>query len=204
MKVIAFNGSPHENGTARNGITALVSELEKAGVQSEVLHVGGLHSPGCSACGSCRKTGRCKTDDIVNESRAKLDTADGIILASPVYYGGIAGSFKCFLDRLFYTGPKLRRKVGAVICSVRRTGGIGVFQQLCNYLNLAGVIIAPGVYWSVLHGNSAAESEGDLEGLYTLRYVGRNMAWLLKTLEAGGKSVPPPEDEERVWTNFIR
>ncbi|MDR2796238.1 MAG: flavodoxin family protein [Spirochaetaceae bacterium] len=204
MKVIAFNGSPHEQGASNRGILTVISELEKEGISSEILHIGDKNIQGCVACRSCYKTGRCKFDDIVNQSSEKLEKADGIILASPVYYGGIAGNFKCFLDRLFYSGPKLRRKAGAVIASVRRTGGIGVFHQLCNYLTLAGVIITPTVYWNVIHGNSAVEAEQDAEGLYTLRTLGRNMAWLLKTLELGGKSIPLPQEEPRIFTNFIR
>jgi multimeric flavodoxin WrbA len=204
MKVIAFNGSPHEQGASNRGIMAVTSELEKEGIASEILHIGDKNIQGCVACHSCYKTGRCKFDDVVNRCAEKLEEADGIILAAPVYYGGIAGNFKCFLDRLFYTGPKLKRKAGAVITSVRRTGGIGVFHQLSNYLTLAGVIITPTVYWNVIHGNSADEAGQDAEGLYTLRSVGRNMAWLLKILELGGKSIPPPPEEERVITNFIR
>jgi multimeric flavodoxin WrbA len=204
MKVIAFNGSPHERGASNNGILTVVSELEIEGISGEILHIGDKNIQGCTACRACYSTRRCKFDDIVNQSAEKLKKADGIILASPVYYGGIAGNFKCFLDRLFYSGAKLRGKAGAVIASVRRTGGIGVFHQLCNYLTLAGAIITPTVYWNVIHGNSAEESEQDGEGLYTLRTLGRNMAWLLKTLELGAKSIPLPEKEQRVYTNFIR
>ncbi|MHB9292053.1 hypothetical protein Holit_01141 [Hollandina sp. SP2] len=204
MKVVAFNGSPHEQGASYKGILTVTAELEKEGIPSEILHIGDKNIPGCIACHRCYKTGRCKFDDIVNQCAEKLEKADGIILASPVYYGGIAGNFKCFLDRLFYTGPKLNRKAGAVIASVRRTGGIGVFHQLTNYLTLAGVIITPTAYWNVLHGNNANEAEQDAEGIYTLRTMGRNMAWLLKTLDLGSKNIPLPQEEVRIFTNFIR
>ncbi|MDR0685830.1 MAG: flavodoxin family protein [Spirochaetaceae bacterium] len=204
MKVVAFNGSPHAEGASYKGIVTVTSELEKEGIASEILHIGDKNIQGCAACQSCYRTGHCKFDDIVNQCAEKLKEADGIILASPVYYGGIAGNFKCFLDRLFYSGPKLTRKAGAVVATVRRTGGIGVFHQLSNYLTLAGVIITPTVYWNVLHGNNANEAGEDAEGLYTLRTVGRNMAWLLKTLELGSKNIPLPQEEPRIRTNFIR
>ena len=204
MKVVAFNGSPHVEGASYKGIVTVISELEKEGIAAEILHIGDKNVQGCVACQSCYRTGRCKFDDIVNQCAEKLKSADGIILASPVYYGGIAGNFKCFLDRLFYSGPKLTGKVGAVAATVRRTGGIGVFHQLSNYLTLAGVIVTPTVYWNVLHGNNANEAGEDGEGLYTLRTVGRNMAWLLKTLELGSKNIPLPPEEPRIRTNFIR
>lgn len=204
MKVIAFNGSPHEQGASYRGITAVTSELEKAGVSSEILHIGDKNIQGCIACHSCFKTKRCKFDDIVNRCAEKIEQASGIILAAPVYYGGIAGNFKCFLDRLFFSGPKLTRKAAVAVTTVRRTGGIGVYQQLCNYLTLAGAVIVPTVYWNVLHGNNSGEAEQDAEGIFTLRTVGRNMAWLIKTLDLGSKTFPPPPDEEHVRTNFIR
>ncbi|MDR0758915.1 MAG: flavodoxin family protein [Treponema sp.] len=204
MKVIAFNGSPHEQGAAYRGIIAITSELEQAGVSSEILHIGDKNIQGCVACHSCFKTGRCKFDDIVNSCAEKIEQASGIILAAPVYYGGIAGNFKCFLDRLFFSGTKLKRKAAAVVTTVRRTGGIGVYHPLCNYLTLSGAVITPTVYWNVLHGNNSGEAEQDAEGIFTLRTAGRNMAWLIKTLELGCKTFPPPPDEECVRTNFIR
>jgi multimeric flavodoxin WrbA len=203
MNVIIFNGSPNKNGTCARAIREVRTELTKEKIETEVVEVGGLAIHGCVACGSCAGKGHCVfTDDIVNECIDKAAKADGIIIASPVYYGSIAGTFNCFLDRFFFAGGKLERKVGAAIATVRRTGGIGTFHQLNNYLNLGGLIIAPTVYWNVLHGTNGTEAEGDAEGLYTLRTVGRNMAWLLKTLEAG--NVPPPLHEEQKRTKFIR
>ncbi|GMO46535.1 MAG: flavodoxin family protein [Termitinemataceae bacterium] len=205
MKVIVFNGSPHKNGTCARGIAELVGELKKALIEVEQIEVGALTISGCKGCGGCVGKGHCVIkDDIVNECIDKARAADGMIIASPVYYGSIAGAFKCFLDRFFFAGGKFKRKVGAAIATVRRTGGLHTFHQLNNYLNLGGLIIAPTVYWNVLHGNNAEEAAEDAEGLYTLRTVGRNMAWLLQTLEAGAKSVPPPLEEDPKRTNFIR
>jgi multimeric flavodoxin WrbA len=205
MKVVAFNGSPHNQGTVYTGLITAAEELERNGIGVEIIHVGNLVIRGCMACGACRSLKRCVyTDDIVNQCFDKTQEADGIILGSPVYYGGIAGTFKSFLDRLFFPGPDLRYKTGGVAVSLRRSGGIGTFHGLNNYLNLAQMIIIPSVYWEVIHGNNAEEALQDEEGLHIMRILGKNMAWLLKVLEAGKKDVPSPEPIPRVWTNFIR
>ncbi|MDR2803760.1 MAG: flavodoxin family protein [Treponema sp.] len=204
MKVLAFNGSPHEQGVSHKAILTLASELEKENISTEILHIGDKNIAGCVACRACVKTGKCKFNDIVTQCAEKLEKVDGIILASPVYYGGIAGNFKCFLDRLFYSGAKLAFKAGASIVNLRRTGGINAYHQLNNYLTLAGAVITPTVYWNVLHGNSADEAGQDEEGLFTVKTVGRNMAWLIKSLELGRKTIPLPAAEKRVHTNFIR
>jgi multimeric flavodoxin WrbA len=141
---------------------------------------------------------------MVNACLDLVNAADGIILGSPVYYGGIAGTFKSFLDRLFCSGLSLRGKVGGAAVSLRRSGGIAAFHGLNNYLNLAQAVIVPSAYWNVIHGNNAEETLQDEEGLQIMRVLGRNTAWLLKTLSAGKKTVPLPEPEPRVWTNFIR
>jgi multimeric flavodoxin WrbA len=202
MKVIAFNGSPHERGTTWRGIATVAEELEKAGVETEIVHAGKGPVQGCTGCGSCFGKGTCRFDDIVNESKAKLESAQGLLLASPVYYGGIAGTFKSFLDRLFFIRPDLRFKPGAGIVALRRSGGISAFQQLNNYLNLAQVLIVPSQYWGVYHGANADQALSDGEGMSILRTLGRNMAWLLKTASASPES--PPEPAERIMTNFIR
>jgi multimeric flavodoxin WrbA len=205
MKVIAFNGSPHKNGVINKGIETIAAELAAKGIETECVQVGGAAIHGCAACGTCRKTGRCVfNDDMVNGSIDKANEADGVILGSPTYYGGIAGAFKCFLDRLFYAGVKLAFKPAVVVASLRRSGGMAVTQQLSNYLNLAGAVIVPNVYWPVIHGNTAEEVLKDGEGMYVMQTAGRNMAWLLAALEAGKKAVPLPPTVPRVWTNFVR
>ena len=205
MKVIAFNGSPHQNGTVYKGIVTVTEELEKEGIEVEIIHVGNQVIRGCIACGKCHTLKLCVfTDDIVKPSFDKINSADGIILGSPVYYGGIAGAFKCFLDRLFFSRPNLRYKVAGTVVSLRRSGGIAAFHALNNYLNLSQAIITPSMYWNVIHGNNAEEAVQDEEGLQIMRVLGRNMAWLLKTVDTGKKSIPLPETESRKWTNFIR
>ena len=209
MRVVAFNGSPRESGATARGISAMLAGLEREGIETEAVHVGGAPVRGCMACGECRKLGRgCVIGgggDLVAEARAKIIAADGVILGSPVYYGGIAGAFKCFLDRLFFPAPGLSYKVGASVASLRRSGGIAVFHQLNNYFNLAQMVITPSLYWGVIHGNSAEEAGRDLEGIQIMEAQGRNMAWLLKALAAGGREAPPPPPlPERKQTNFIR
>jgi len=207
MNVIAFNGSPHEDRVVATGISVMKRELEREGISVEVIHVGNKSIRGCMDCWKCRTaaSGHCAiTGDPVIECSEKMKAADGVILGTPVYYGGVAGAFKCFLDRLFFPGPKMSYKVGATVVSLRRSGGIATFHQLNNYFNLAQMIITPGVYWDVIHGNTAEEVLKDEEGLQIMEIQGRNMAWLLKALAAGKKEIAPPPLPERKRTNFIR
>ena len=204
MKVIAFNGSPHNDRVVAGGISVIKGELEKEGIAVEVVHVGDKNIHGCLDCRKCKELGHCVIEgDPVNECFEKLKSVDGVILGSPVYYGGVAGTFKCFLDRLFFSGPDLRYKVGATVVSLRRTGGIAAFNQLNNYFNLNQMIITPGIYWDIIHGNTAGELVQDKEGLQIMEVQGRNMAWLLKALAAGKKEIKPPLTPERIRTNFI-
>jgi multimeric flavodoxin WrbA len=205
MKVLAFNGSPHEDGVVYGGLSVLGEELERAGIAVELIHVGHEKIRGCIDCRKCRKLGRCVfDDDPVNRCAEKLKEADGFVLGSPVYYGGVAGTFKSFLDRLFFPGPDLRYKAGAAVVSLRRSGGIAAYQQLNNYLNLVQAVIVPSIYWNVIHGNNAGELLEDGEGLQIMRVTGRNMAWLIKILAAGKEKIPYPPEDRRVRTNFIR
>ena len=204
MKVITFNGSPHHDGVVAGGLAVIKKELEKEGISVELVHLGDKSIHGCMDCRKCRELKRCVIDtDPVNECLEKVKSADGLILGSPVYYGGVAGTFKCFLDRFFFTGPDLKYKVGGIVVSLRRTGGITAFHQLNNYFNLAQVIITPGLYWHVIHGKTQEELAQDEEGLQLMEIQGRNMAWLLKTVAFGKKEIPPPLPVEKKWTNFI-
>jgi multimeric flavodoxin WrbA len=205
MKVIAFNGSPHKEGVVAKGISVMAGELSKEGIEVEVIQVGDKNIHGCTACSKCRELKRCAiSGDPVNEAFEKMQAADGIILGTPVYYGGVAGTFKSFLDRLFFPGPVMKYKVGATVVSLRRSGGISTFHQLNNYFNLTQMIITPGVYWDVIHGNNAEEVMEDEEGLQIMEIQGKNMAWLIKALAAGKGEIPlPSPPTERKRTNFI-
>jgi len=206
MKVIALNGSPHHDGVVAGGISIMKGELEKEGISFEVIDVGNKSIRGCLDCRKCKTThpGKCAIDgDLVNECRDRVNAADGIILGCPVYYGGVAGTYKSFLDRLFFSGLDMKYKVGAIVVSLRRTGGISTFHQLSNYFSLNQIILTPSVYWQVIHGNNPAELAEDEEGGQIMEIQGRNMAWLLKTLASGRKEVALPPPVERKRTNFI-
>jgi len=206
MKVLALNGSPHKNGGTAAAIKLVSFELEKHGIETEIIQIGNEVIKGCIGCMSCKKTGsnHCIfNEDIVNVCIDKSAEFDGLILASPVYYGGIAGTMKSFLDRFFFAGINLEYKAAVALVTVRRAGGVETFQQLNNYFNLRNMVITPSQYWNVLHGTNEEEIQQDKEGVQIMQKAGNNMAWLLKNLDAG-KDIPLPEKPQRVATNFIR
>ncbi len=211
MKVIAINGSPKKEGNTYHALNMVGDELIKQGIDFEILHIGHKMIHGCMACGKCRinKDEECsiKTDDL-NQWIQQLKAAEGIILGSPVYYSGIAGTMKSFLDRLFYVagsnGGMLRHKVGAAIVAVRRTGGSATLDSLYHYLSYSEMIIATSSYWNVIHGTAPAEVNKDDEGVQIMRVLGKNMAWLLKMKEATSTIIEPPLKENKEYTNFIR
>ncbi|MCI8500788.1 MAG: flavodoxin family protein [Oscillospiraceae bacterium] len=204
MNVLAINGSPHEKGCTYTAISLVAEELKKQGIETEIVSVGVKPVQGCIACGKCKDTGRCIFDDMVNTCLEKMEKADGIIIGSPVYYSGISGQMKSFLDRFFYAGPDLRFKVGLAVTSLRRSGGVDTYHQLNNFFGLAQVITVPSVYWNVIHGTSPDETMQDLEGVQMMRTLGQNMAWLMKAVDQAKQTSPLPEQEKRIFTNFIR
>ena len=211
MKVVAFNGSPHKKGNTYNAIETVAKELEKEGIEVEIVHVGNKAIRGCIACGGCSRNQneRCVLDkDEVNEWMQKMKEADGIILGSPVYYSAIAGTMKSFLDRAFYVassnGGMFRHKVGASVVAVRRSGGIPVFDQLNNYINYSEMIMPTSNYWNVAYGTAPGEVTQDEEGMQIMRVLGKNMAWMMKVVEAGKSQVKENEKEDKIFTNFIR
>ena len=183
-------------------------EFEKEGIDVEIIHIGSELIHGCVGCGKCwtSENNLCVfKDDSVNETAFKMRAADGIILASPTYYAGIAGTMKSFLDRIFFTSSGyFKYKVGTSVAAVRRAGGVDVVHQLNNYLNLSEMIIPPSQYWMIGYGREKGEVLQDGEGVQTIRKNARSMAWLMKTVEAGKEKVPLPKEEQRVMTNFIR
>jgi multimeric flavodoxin WrbA len=205
MKVTAFNGSPHDDGVIQNALELMCAELEHEGIEAEIIQAGKENIRGCIDCGRCHELGKCAfNDDLVNSSAEKVNAADGIIIGSPVYYGSIAGNFKCFLDRLFFSGLRLEYKAASAVVSCRRSGGINAFHQMNNYFNLAGAFIVPSVYWGIVHGSSREEALEDSEGLYIAKNSARNMAWLIKSIALARKEIPLPVAEKRPRTNFIR
>ncbi|CCJ32732.1 flavodoxin family protein [Caloramator australicus] len=210
MKVVAFNGSPKKEGNTYHAIKIVAEELEKEGIEAEIVHVGDKIIRGCIACGMCykNKNERCITDDEVNEWIQKMKNADGIILGSPVHYSGIAATMKAFLDRAFYVasanGGLFRHKVGASVVAVRRSGGVTTFEQLNNYLLYSEMLIPTTNYWNVIHGAKPGEVYQDEEGVQIMRLLGKNMAWLLKLKKSGEGIVLEPEKEKKIFTNFVR
>lgn len=211
MKVIAFNGSPNKEGNTYHGIKIVLEELEKEGIETEIIHVGNKSIRGCIACRKCsqNKNGKCIiSTDPVNEWIEKMKEADGIIIGSPVHYSAIAGTMKSFLDRAFRVAEAndnlLRYKVGTSIVAVRRSGGIPTFNQLNNYINHSEMLMPTSNYWNVINGTKPGDALLDEEGVQIMRVLGKNMAWLMKLIENGEKSLPKPEMEEKIFTNFIR
>jgi multimeric flavodoxin WrbA len=211
MKVIAINGSPHKEGNTYHALTIVGTQLKRNGIEFDIVHIGHKPVRGCSACGQCfkKRNEQCAMkDDGVNEVIRKMKEADGIILASPVYYAGVAGTMKCFLDRAFYVagsnGGLFRHKVGASIVVLRRTGGSSTFDTLNHYLLYSEMLIATSNYWNVIHGRTPGEVLDDAEGIQIMEVLGNNMAWQLKMREATRETIPAPAPVSKVMTNFVR
>jgi multimeric flavodoxin WrbA len=211
MKVIAINGSPNQKGNTFLALNMVGNELKADGIEFEILHIGHKMIHGCTACRKCavNKDEKCniKTDDL-NQWIQKIKMVDGIIIGSPVYYSGIAGTMKSFLDRLFFVsgsnGNLLRHKVAAAVVAVRRTGGSATLDSLNHYLSYSEMIIATSNYWNVIHGSKSGEVNEDGEGNQIMRVLGKNMAWLLKMREETANTIEPPKKEKKEYTNFIR
>ena len=194
----------------RNGCTfTALSEVEKTlhreGIETELVQLGAKAVQGCIACGRCKTLGRCVFDDLVNETAPKLEAADGLVVGSPVYYASANGSLIAFLDRLFYSTPfDKTMKAGAAVLSCRRGGASASFDELNKYFTISGMPVVSSQYWNSVHGNTPEEVGQDLEGLQIMRTLGRNMAFLVKSIALGREKLGLPEKEPRVSTNFIR
>lgn len=205
MKVLLINGSPHANGCTATALKEVAKTLQENGVDSELIQVGHLPIRGCVACGNCHKNGKCVFDDIVNEVNEKFKEADGIVLGSPVYYASANGTMTSFCDRLFYSSNfDKTMKVGAAVVSARRGGNTATFDQLNKYFTISSMPVVSSQYWNQVHGYTAEDVMKDLEGLQTMRTLGRNMAFLIKSIRLGKEQFGLPEKEARVGTNFIR
>ena len=208
MKVLLINGSPKANGCTYTALSEIANELEKENIETEIFHIGNKPIRGCIGCGGCYTTNKCVfNDDVVNDGIEKVKKADGIILGSPVHYAAASGAITSFLDRLFYAyGDKfLAHKPGAAIVSCRRGGSTAAFEQLNKYFTISNMPIVSSQYWNMVHGNTPEEVAQDLEGMQTMRVLGQNMAWLLKSIQSGKEAgIKLPEKEPRAMTNFIR
>ena len=206
-KVILLNGSPNENGTTYRALSMVRDTLIEEGIEAKIIHVSGEAVRGCTACGGCKKLGRCVyNDDLVNEVAALLDDADGIVLGSPVYYASPNGNFLSFLDRLFYSSSRAGKlmKVGASVVCARRGGTTASFDVLNKYFTISGMPVVSANYWNGVHGKGGDDALSDLEGMQTMRILGRNMAFLIKAIALAKDTIPLPTPEDKIYTNFIR
>lgn len=208
MNVIAINGSPKAEGNTYLALKTVTDELEKEGISTEIIHVGNKKIQGCLACRKCaeNKNEKCVINDDVNEIIQKMKSADGIIIGSPVYFASIAGTMKCFLDRAFFVAHTndglFRHKVGASVAAVRRSGEVATFDHLNHYFTITEMFVASSNYWNIIHGRDPGEAVQDEEGIQTMRVLGKNMAFLIKSIAQNATSLP--EKEAKIMTNFIR
>lgn len=211
MKVLLVNGSPHKQGCTHRALTEIATALENEGIDSEIFWIGAKPATGCMACGRCRETGACIFDDSVNEFRALAQDADGFVFGAPVHYAHAAGSLLGFMDRLFHSNGRagtpdvLSFKPAAAVASARRAGTTAALDDLQKFFTISNMPIVSSRYWNMVHGCTPEEVEQDREGLWTMRQLGRNMAWLLKSIEAGRKAgIDLPDREDGTFTSFIR
>lgn len=209
MKVLLINGSPNFQGCTYTALGQVAGELENENIETEIFHVGKDPIRGCMACRNCVKNnaGKCVfNDDTVNIALEKAQEADAFVFGSPVHYAGASGHITSFLDRLFFAGGRwLAYKPGAAIVSCRRGGATAAFEQLNKYFTISNMPIVSSQYWNMVHGSTPEEVAQDLEGMQTMRTLGKNMAWLLKSIQAGKEAgITLPEREKKVMTNFIR
>jgi multimeric flavodoxin WrbA len=206
MRVLLINGSPHAAGCTNRGLLEIEKELKAEEIETQIWQLQTKGIAGCRGCSYCKNNPECVIDDIVNEFAEAAKDADGFIFGSPVHYAAAGGTITSFMDRLFYSaGFNLAYKPAAAIVSCRRGGASVAFDQLNKYFSINNMPVVSSQYWNMIHGNTPEEIEKDLEGLQTMRVLGKNMAWLLKSIEAGKKAgIEKPSQEERARTNFIR
>lgn len=205
MKVIIINGSPRHDGNTSLAVNEIVKIFSEQDIETEVCQIGGKNIRGCIACNKCAEIGKCVFSDEVNEIAEKFEKADGLIVASPVYYASANGTIISFLDRLFYsTSFDKTMKVGASIAVARRGGCSSTFDELNKYFTICGMPVASSQYWNSVHGRNKGEAEQDAEGLQTMRVLARNMAFLMKSIALGREKYGLPEKEPWQGTHFIR
>ncbi len=205
FKVLLLNGSPREHGNIALALHEMEQVFAENGVEYETVLLGRNDIRGCIACESCRKTGRCVFNDVVNDLAAKFEAADGLVIASPVYYGSANGTLMAALQRLFYSSHFDKSlKVGASVVSARRSGCTATFDELNKFFTLSNMPIATSQYWNNIYGWEPGEARVDDEGRQVMRVLARNMIFLMQSIALGRAQLPPIAQEPRVWTNFTR
>ncbi len=207
MKVLMLNGSPHEKGCTYTALCKVGEALFAHGIEYEIVHIGKKPVGGCTACGGCKKTGRCAFDDgRIAEIAEKMQTADAFVVGSPVYYASANGSLIGIMDRLFMTASGvMKHKPAAAVVSARRAGTSATLDILQKYFAYGEMPVVSSWYWNMVHGSTPADVEKDVEGVQVMHRLGDNMAWLLFSIAAGReKGIAPPAPEVRKTFNYIR
>lgn len=205
MKVLLINGSPKAKGNTAYALCQMAEVFANQSIETQTIQVGNQNIRGCIACGGCAKAGKCVFDDAVNEAAEAFREADGLVLASPVYYASANATLVAFADRLFYsTRFDKRMKVGASVVVARRGGCSAAFDELNKYFTISGMPVASSRYWNSVHGGTPGEAAQDLEGIATVRELAKNMAFLMKSIALGKEQFGLPEPEPAARTNFIR
>ena len=205
MKVLLINGSPKEKGNTAYALAQMAEVFAAEGIETETIQVGNQLLRGCQGCGACYKLGKCVINDMVNDVALKLAEADGMVVGSPVYYASPNGTLISFLDRLFYSNSAdLRMKVGASIVCARRGGTTAAMDVLNKYFTISQMPVASSTYWNIIHGGKPGQAAEDAEGIRTMRNLAKNMAYMMKAFAAARDTVELPENEPKVFTNFIR
>jgi len=207
MKVLMINGSPHPHGTTRRALDEIAQALGQEQIETEILTVGQQTIHGCIGCGRCAASSHCAAfDDAVNDAIDKMAMADGLVIASPVYFASPNGTLLSFLDRMFYAGGLVfAGKPAACVAAARRAGTTVTLDALLKYPLIKGMPVIPSTYWPMVFGANAADAPRDEEGMQVMRNLGHNMAWMLKLIDQGkqnGLPFPAPE-KPRARTNFI-
>ena len=205
MKVLLINGSPRVGGNTSIALGEMEKIFQQEGIQVETVQVGNKAIRGCVACLSCMEKGKCVFDDLVNETAPKFAEADGLVIASPVYYASANGTLISFIDRLFYSTPfDKTMKVGAAVAVARRGGVSATYDELNKYFAISGMPIATGQYWNAVYGREKGEAAQDEEGMQTMRTLARNMVFLMRSIAMGKEQYGVPQREPFQRTNFIR
>ena len=206
MKVLMINGSPNNHGCIKTALSIVAETLNKESIETEIIDVGNKAIRGCIGCRKCFEKGQCIFDDLVNEVAPKFRECDGIVIGSPVYYASANGTLISFLDRLFYSSFAIDKtmKVGAAVVSARRAGTTATFDELNKYFTINNMPIATSQYWNMVHGYTPEDVYADKEGCQIMRTLGKNMAFLMKSIQLGKETFGLPAKEERVYTNFSR